>query len=807
MARGSLREYRDKRDFRRTSEPSGEPAPRTEASLRYSIQRHAARRLHYDFRLEWDGVLKSWAVPKGPSLDPGARRLAVRTEDHPLEYGSFEGTIPSGEYGAGEVLLWDRGTWEPKGDVAAGLAAGKLHFQLRGEKLRGEWLLVRIDRDGKEWLLRKVDDAHARPGDANRIIMEQPDSVRVKAPRAVRRAVGRSPLPDFIAPQLATLAAEPPPGANWRFEIKYDGYRMGARLEGRDVRLLSRNGHDWSSRLPALVRRLRDLKLDNGWFDGEIVVTDTGGRTSFQALQKALDSEPDRVEFVVFDMLHRAGVDLRERTLLERTTALAEALAGVDAGGPVRLSQYIEGQGADAWQAACRLGLEGLIAKRTDALYVNGRSDTWLKLKCRSGQEFIVGGYTEPAGSRSGFGALLVGVRAPDGRLDYAGRVGTGFDESSLRKLRKQLDGLRVDTSPFRAPPPLRADRVHWVRPVLVAQVAFAEWTAGGLLRQASFQGLREDKDARSVKRERVRKIDGADAPMLKVTHPERVVYSRPRTTKLEVVRYYERVAEAMLPHLRSRPLSVVRCPQGVTKHCFFQKHIDVKLPSGVRPIAIRTSSGVEDYFAVESAEAIAALAQYGSIEFHTWGSTADRLERADRVTFDLDPDPDVPWPRLIEAALLTRGLIEELGLTGFLKTTGGKGLHVVAPLQSNRDWETIKAFAQAVAQRLEAVAPERFTSSLSKARRTDRIFIDYLRNGRGATAVSAYSLRAREGAPVSMPVPWEALSPRRDVRAEAFNLRNLHEHLEWSQHAWAGYETSRATLTLKHLRKIGVKA
>ena len=805
--RGSLREYWNKRDFRRTPEPAGAPTPRKVAGLQYCIQRHAARRLHYDFRLEWDGVLKSWAVPKGPSLDPAARRLAVRTEDHPLEYGSFEGTIPSGEYGAGEVLLWDRGTWEPKGDVAAGLAAGKLHFQLRGEKMRGEWLLVRIGRDGKEWLLRKMDDAHARPGDADRIIMEQPDSVRVEPPRTVRRVVGRSPLPDFIAPQLATLASEPPPGANWRFEIKYDGYRMGARLEGRDVRLLSRNGNDWSSRLPSLVRRLRDLKLGNGWFDGEIVVTDAGGRTSFQALQRALDTEPDRVEFVVFDLLHRAGVDLRERTLLERTTALAEAFAGVDAGGAVRLSQYIEAQGAEAWKAACRLGLEGLIAKKTDSVYVNGRSDTWLKLKCRSGQEFIVGGYTEPAGSRSGFGALLVGVRAPDGQLDYAGRVGTGFDESNLRTLRKQLEGLHVDVSPFRTPPPLRTDRVHWVRPVLVAQVAFAEWTAGGLLRQASFQGLREDKDARSVKRERVRRIDGAAAPIVKVTHPERVVYDRPRTTKLEVVRYYERIAEAMLPHLRGRPLSVVRCPQGVTQQCFFQKHIDVKLPSGVRPVAIRTSSGVEDYFAVESADAIAPLAQFGTIEFHTWGSTVERLERADRVTFDLDPDPDVPWPRLIEAAVLTRGLIEELGLTGFLKTTGGKGLHVVAPIRPNREWETIKAFTQAVAQRLEAVAPERFTSNMSKARRTNRIFIDYLRNGRGATAISAYSLRAREGAPVSMPVPWEVLSPRRDLRAEAFNLRNLHQHLEWSQHAWAEYEKSRTTLTLAQLRKIGVKA
>ncbi len=639
------------------------------------------------------------------------------------------------------------------------------------------------------------------------VITPHPQGVR----REARRPPGpslrtRSSLPDFIAPQLAILTSKPPAGEGWRYEIKYDGYRIGARLEGRDVRLLSRNGNDWTPRLALLADRIRRLNLGIGWLDGEIVVTDTSGHTRFQALQRALDRDPGRVEFVVFDVLHWNGVDLRERPLSERTDVLTRAFAEVDSEGPVRLSQFIEGEGEEAWRVACRLGLEGLIAKRTDAAYVNGRSAAWLKLKCRAGQEFIVGGFTEPAGSRSGIGALLVGVRGSDGQLDYAGRVGSGFDESSLRMLRKRLEALRADTPPFRVPPRLRADRVHWVRPVLVAQVEFAEWTAGGLLRQASFQGLREDKDARMVERERARRTRStSESAAVKVTHPERIIYRQPRATKLDVVRYYERIAPAMLPHLKNRPLSVVRCPQGVGEPCFFQKHIAVKLPRGVRQVPIETSTGVEEYVAVEAAEAIAALAQFGTIEFHTWGSLAGRLEKADRVTFDLDPGPDVPWPSLIEAALLTRDLIGEFGLTGFLKTTGGKGLHVVAPIRPTRDWETVKAFSQAVAQRLESVAPDRFTARMAKARRTGRIFIDYLRNARGATAISAYSLRARNGAPVSVPLPWEALSASRDLRAEAFNLRNVHEHLEWSQQAWRGYDEARTTLTVASLRAVGV--
>jgi bifunctional non-homologous end joining protein LigD len=801
--RGGLQEYRAKRDFRRTPEPAGERDVHADGELIYCIQRHAARQLHYDFRLEWDGVLKSWAIPKGPSLDPAVKRLAVQTEDHPIEYGNFEGSIPTGEYGAGEVLLWDRGTWEPGGDATRALASGKLRFELHGAKLHGDWLLVRLE--GDQWLLRKLDDEEARAGDGDHVIMDRPESVRETAPRTTtaRRAAERSPLPDFIAPQLATLTSEPPAGDGWLYEIKHDGYRMGARLTRDATRLFSRNGNDWSARLGPLETRIKGLRLGTGWLDGEIVVSDGTGRTSFQALQKALDRDPGRIEFVVFDVLHWDGVDQRGRPLRERVELLEQIFKGVDTAGPVRLSQHLKGNGAEAWKAACRLGLEGLIAKRLDSAYINGRSNTWLKLKCRAGQEFVVGGFTEPAGSRAGFGALLVGVRAPDGQLDYVGRVGSGFDHSNLRSLRRKLDQLQVERSPFRQPPRLRADRVHWVRPLLVAQLEFAEWTAGGQLRQASFQGLREDKDARAVERETPRRAAARARTVQKVTHPERIVYSRPRATKLDVVRYYEEVAAVMLPHLRDRPLAMVRCPQGIAQPCFFQKHIGVKLPAGTRGVPIRTNTGEDDYVVIRDAAGIAGLAQYGTIEFHTWGSVASRLEYADRLTFDLDPDADVAWPRLVEAALLTREFIAEFGLTGFLKTTGGKGLHVVAPIKPNRDWEAVRSFTQAVAQRLAAGAPDRYTARMAKARRTGRIFIDYLRNGRGATAICAYSLRAREGAPVSVPVPWDALNPRRDLRGERFNLRNLDEHLQWSLAAWKDYDKRRATLTLASLRAL----
>ncbi len=814
--RDPLAEYNAKRDFARTPEPRAEVAKPAAAGLRYFIQRHAATRLHYDFRLEWDGTLKSWAVPKGPSLDPSAKRLAVQTEDHPLSYGDFEGTIPAGEYGAGDVLLWDRGIWIPRDDPAVGFQRGKVHFELIGEKLRGEWVLFRLGREDRQWMLRKVDDGYARAGDDAGILSARPESVRATTVRAAakpaKRATGaarrtkkaRAPMPDFIAPQLATLVSDAPSGSGWAFEVKYDGYRMLARCENGEVRMISRNGNDWTRRLAPLVAELSNAKLGDGWLDGEIVVNDERGMTSFQALQRALDGRSTGILYFVFDLLWADGADLRDLPLRERSARLRQWLSHLSKNGAIRLSEHLTGSAKQAWKAACDLGLEGLIGKRLDAPYISGRSDTWIKLKCRSGQEFVIGGYTEPAGQRHSFGALLVGTRAPDGGLDYSGRVGTGFDDATLTSLHRKLDALEVDTAPFRVPPKIpRSSRVHWVRPSLVAQVEFAEWTDEGILRQASFQGLREDKDARTAQRERP--VAGNRVGSIVVSNPERVIYSTPRITKLDVVRFYEAIGPAMLPHVAGRPLSLVRCPQGIDGQCFFQKHVGTRLPAGVERVPIREKDGTDDYLAVTTIDGLLGLAQFGNIEFHTWGSHVPDVEHVDQLIFDLDPDTDLPWPRVIEAAQLTRALLNEVGLPTFLKTTGGKGLHVVVPVKPTRDWEQAKRFAQAVAGRLARVAPDRFTAQLAKERRDRKIFLDYLRNGRGATAIAAYSLRARPGAPVSMPIAWDVLSPKRDIRGDVFNLRNAAAEVPAAEAAWRDMLRSRTALTAKMFSALGV--
>ena len=807
-----LAEYNSKRDFGRTPEPRPAVAKPSTERLRFFIQRHAATRLHYDFRLEWDGTLKSWAVPKGPSLDPAAKRLAVQTEDHPLSYGDFEGTIPAGEYGAGEVLLWDRGIWIPREDPELGFKRGKLHFELVGEKLRGEWVLFRLAREDRQWMLRKIVDGHARPGEDAAILTTRTESVRTAASAARQAArgtrkttVAREPMPDFIAPQLATLVSEAPSDPGWAFEVKYDGYRMLARCEGKDVRLVSRNGNDWTARLAPLAAVMARDKFGDCWLDGEIVVPEANGRTSFQALQRALDGKATGVVYYVFDLLHADGHDLRSLPLRERARQLKERLASVRPDGPVRLSEHITGSGKQAWKAACELQLEGLIGKRLESPYASGRSDTWIKLKCRSGQEFLIGGYTEPAGQRQGFGALLVGTRGADGALDYAGRVGTGFDDNLLAQLRRRLDALRVDTPPFRAPPKIaRSTRVHWVRPSLVAQVEYAEMTAEGLLRQASFQGLREDKDPRTVQREKP--AAGNRVGSIVVSNPDRLIYTTPRISKLEVVRFYEAIGPAMLTQVQGRPLSLVRCPQGIDGKCFFQKHVGTRLPAGVERVPIREKDGVDDYLAVTSVDGLLGLAQFGNVEFHTWGSHVPDVEHVDQLIFDLDPDEELGWARVVDAAQLTRGLLEELGLPTFLKTTGGKGLHVVVPLKPTRDWDQAKRFSQAVAQQLARVAPDRFTAQLAKNQRDGRIFIDYLRNGRGATAIAAYSLRARPGAPVSMPIAWDRLSARRDIRGDVFNLRNAMTEVGAAQEAWRDMPRRRGTLTAKMFAALGIK-
>lgn len=766
-----LEPYRRKRDFRHTPEPRG--AKRAAGGeLHFVIQKHAARRLHYDFRLELDGTLKSWAVPNEPSTDPSVKRLAVHVEDHPLEYGKFEGEIPKGHYGAGKVEIWDEGVWRPEGDARTGYRKGHLAFELEGKRLHGSWDLVRMrakegEKGKDDWLLIKsAKDKQVEKG---------PKETRARA----------APMPRAISPQLATLVDAAPEGDGWIYEIKYDGYRMLCRIEDGKARIYSRNGKDWTARFPKHAQALAKLPVKQAWLDGEMAVFLPDGNTSFQALQNALDEGAEaNVLYAVFDLLYLDGEDWSGRPLIERKARLRELLRKKTP--PLVLySEHQEGNGKDAWEHACEHKLEGVIGKQRDAPYVQQRSRSWIKLKCRAGQELVIGGYTEPAGSRSGLGALLMGVRGEKDGLRYAGKVGTGFDERTLASLRKRLARLEQKKSPFSGDAPAQRG-AHWVKPELVADIKFHGWTDDGLLRQASFTGLREDKPARDVKKEKPE--TGNKVAGVAISHPDRVLYPAIHATKLDLARYYDEVGEWMLPHLHDRPLSLVRCPRGPAHKCFFQRNAHETMPK----------RGA--FIVADSPEALAQLVQQGVIELHTWGSRAAKPLAPDRMIFDLDPDPDLPWAGVIDGATLLRTLLSELRLESFVKTTGGKGLHVVVPLRPEHSWKEVKEFSQRVAEHLAATLPGQFTAKLSKALRRKRIFVDYLRNQEGATAVAAYSVRAREGAPVSVPLAWNELTA--DLKPDRFDLRTTLARLKQQKvEPWQGYaEKQRLTETMRRM-------
>jgi bifunctional non-homologous end joining protein LigD len=764
----SLAKYQKMRNFERTHEPRGQQprskkVARPATELSFVVQKHAARNLHYDFRLELDGVLLSWAVPKGPSLDPSVKRLAMEVEPHPLEYGKFEGTIPKGEYGAGTVEIWDEGTWLPEGDPRVALAKGHLAFSLRGKKLRGAWHLVRTrraadgggTRESKGWLLFKSRDAEARA-----------DS---DAPAAE--------LPPALEPELATLVDQAPTGDDWLHEIKLDGYRILARLEGGRAQLLSRNGKDWTERLPALRQALEKLKLRSAFIDGELVALDEKGVSKFQALQNSLHAGgDDSLVYYAFDLPFLDGTDLREQPLVERKSRLRELLerqaSALD--GRVRFSAHIVGNGPDFYGSACKLGLEGTIAKRADAPYRSGRGRDWLKIKCIRRQELAIVGYTDPAGSRSHLGALLLGV-AEDGGLRYAGRVGTGFSEASLRELSHKLAALEVSEPPL-SNPPRGADArgVHWVKPKLVAEVAFSEVTSEGLLRHPTFQGLREDKAARETQLETP--VPLAGPPSYPLTNPKKVLYPEQGITKQELLEHYALVAERMLPHVANRPLTLVRCPNGRGKPCFFQKHPGKGDIAGLRAIDIREKEGKAPYSVIDDEQGLFGLVQLGALEIHTWGSRADDFEHPDILVFDLDPDPAVSYEAVIAAARSLRQVFAQANLETFVKTTGGKGLHVCVPIVPDLQWDQVKDFTGRIAQAMAESSPELYVATQSKARRKGKTFIDYLRNGRGATFIAPYSTRARENAPVATPLDWDELSPL--LPPNHFTLRNLPERL-----------------------------
>ena len=827
-----LERYREMRDFTITPEPSGKKAGRRAApkkikALRYYIQRHAATRLHYDFRLELEGVLKSWAVPKGPSLDPADKRLAMQTEDHPLEYGEFEGVIPEKQYGAGEVLLWDKGVWTPEdSDALAALAKGRLHFHLDGEKLHGSWILTRTRGNDERpaWLLIKRNDEEVRRD--YDVTAERPESVKGEAkPKRSLAKYGRQKieLPAFLTPELATLVTEPPKTGHWLYEVKYDGYRMLARLTKRDARIFTRSGKDWTERLPHLARSLKALKLDQTWLDGEVVVLRENGRSSFQALQNAFDAGRDaEIVFFVFDAPFLAGEDLRSLPLEERKARLARALKK---NSTVRLSEHLQGEAREVLDKACRLGLEGLIGKLADAPYVSGRTKAWIKLKCRQRQDFVIAGYTRPGGSRTGFGALLLGVHdVPGGKLKYAGKVGTGFDEHLLETITRKLAKLKRPDSPLLDPP--REKGIQWVRPALVCEVAYAERTDDRILRQASFMGLREDIPAKSVSEERAQqppeettraRAEGARRPLdrgpdddsvhgIKITHPARVVYPTINFTKLDLARYYDGVGELIVPHLAGRPLTLVRCPDGVGKECFYQRHLAMGASPGEVKTVKRERSSKGYYIYIDSHSALVTLIQNGAVELHTWGARVPDVQHPDRITLDLDPDERLPWATLARATEMTRTIVEALKLRCFLKTTGGKGLHVVVPITPKLAWAEVKEFSGLIAQFLVRAEPGLFTAKVAKERRENKVFVDYLRNSETASAVSAFSARARPGAGVSTPLAWDELGAKDDVRAR-YTVQSVPQRLATlKQDPWADYAATRQSITAPMWRALGKK-
>jgi bifunctional non-homologous end joining protein LigD len=823
----SLSVYRRKRRFRRTPEPRG-ASPRRRASARprakglaYFIQKHAATRLHYDFRLELRGVLLSWAVPKGPCLDPRQRRLAVHVEDHPLEYGTFEGEIPKGQYGGGTVQLWDRGEWIPQGDAEDGYRRGRLKFRLNGVKLRGGWTLVRMGgragEDAKNWLLIKENDAEAVTLESGDVTELQPESVAGKkaSPRASAAAskATAAKFPLDTEPQLATLAARVPAGADWAHEIKFDGYRILASVSGGKATLRSRRGNDWTERFAPAAAALSGLACRQAQLDGELVALDEKGRSDFQELQSALRTgDPGRLVYFAFDLLFLDGYDLRASPLLERKAALKKLLQASDKRGGkefrarVRYADHVDGDGEGLFRNACELSLEGVVSKRKDAPYRAGRSDAWTKVKCLQEQEFVIGGFTDPGGSRQAFGALVLGVNE-NGRLRYAGRVGTGFTQASLHELHEKLLPLETKSGAFDRPPTgADARGVHWVRPELVAEITFSEWTRDGILRQPSFKGLREDKTAAEVVRERPSPVphsgrlepDAGDGRLagIKLSHPDRVLYPGEGVTKQDLAAYYVEVADRILPHVARRPLALLRCPNGVGKACFYQKHGRASFSDRVRWIAILDRGGKsEEYLYIEDAAGLVSLVQAGVLEIHPWSARVDDLERPDSMTFDLDPDPGTPWPRVLAAAREIRERFGALKRETFVKTTGGKGLHVVVPLKPAAGWADVKAFAKAFAELMAADSPERYTAKLAKAARGGRIFVDYLRNERGQTAVAAYSTRARAGAPVSTPLDWKELKP--SLKSDRFNVRNLPARLARGGEPWKDFDAARRPLPL----------
>ncbi|HEY0664885.1 MAG TPA: DNA ligase D [Gallionella sp.] len=850
MATHSLNEYRRKRDFRRSPEPVATTTPAGAVPALgghlYVMHKHAARRLHFDLRMEQAGVLRSWALPRGAPLEHGDKRLAIEVEDHPLEYGTFEGTIPKNEYGGGTVMLWDVGMWQQSGRNDD----QQIDFTLTGTKLRGAWTLVRMhhwDVHGKQkqWLLIKRSDHpqhELHPDDLSVMSGRSMEEIAAgqeahateqrPAPPVASRLSGvrLAPVPAALPPQLAASVERAPTGDAWLHEIKFDGYRIVAYVASGKVRLMTRNGLDWTSRLRALARRLAMLPVQDAILDGELVALSASGSSSFRDLQETLSrKQTAQLTYQVFDLVHLDGHDLSSVPLLERKQAVAQLLnaAGFEPGSAVRYSDHVRGQGPEFFEQACSLGLEGIVSKRADAPYRSGRSTLWQKVKCaHQNAEFVVGGYTPPAGARSGFGALLLGTYrrdGNDGKLEYSGRLGTGFSSRQLESLHAQLQREEIAHSPFvpsESLPRLRG--VHWVQPRIVVAVEYVERTRDGLLRQPTFLGVREDvapdeiewsaanlEEAPASATRAVRPATSGAVMIAgsELTHPERILYPELGVTKLALARYHETVHEWLLPYLAHRPLVLLRCPDGhreERKTCFYQKHLPRTQAGSVPRVSIREEDGTGEYVHVRSLADILALVQHDVLELHAWGCRVEDVEHPDLIVFDLDPAPDVAWAEVLRTACVLRERLGQLGLTAFPRTTGGKGLHLVVPLKPKADWHVVKEFSRTVVELHAKDEPRLFTTNPSLAKRRGRIFLDYLRNARGATAIASYSPRARPRAPVAVPLRWEELSPA--VRSDHYTVETLPRRLAaLKADPWEGFFEAAVPLDAKRLKAVGV--
>lgn len=783
-----LATYRKKRDFSRTPEPEGGQSGGAGKGLRYTIQKHDARRLHFDLRLEHDGALLSWAITKGPSLTPGDKRLAVRTEDHPLDYATFEGVIPDG-YGAGTVMLWDEGTWEPKDDPEEGLEKGRLRFDLHGQRLTGGWTLARMDKeDAKEnWLLMKRKDPAAANTDPTRRWTESVASGRTLKEIADKADAGRraDAPPRFVKPMLATLVEAPPSGDRWLHEIKHDGYRLIAVVQQGKARLYTRNGQDWTDKFAGLAQAFEALEVADAVLDGEVVAAGKTGAPDFSTLQARLKSG-GKIEAILFDCLHLDGEDLTGLPLEERRARLADLLGGRQ--GPLRFGQSIAADGAEVLQEACKLGAEGVVSKRIDGRYRSGRSKGWLKSKCDQRCEAVIGGYRTSDKAGRPFASLLLGTHE-DGKLIYRGRVGTGFDGDTLDRLAAKLDARTRKTPPFEDLPSEARHGAVWCTPDLVAQIRYTEMTEDGHFRHPRFLGEREDKSASQVSRDRAEPAPAA-AKTPKLTNRDKILYPDAGLTKGALADYLAAVAEPMLRYLGGRPLTLVRCPDG-REECFFQKR-----PGKGMPDAIRQWRKQDDVrMVVEEAAGLAGAAQMGALELHIGGARVADPNKPERLVFDLDPGPGIAFPRIREAAREVADLIEAAGLTPFPLLTGGKGVHVVVPLDPAADWGEAKRFARALAHGLARAKPDWYVASASKAKRQKRIFVDWLRNGDGATAIAPFSPRARPGAPVATPLDWHSL--RHCSGADIYDLMRMRRRLaSLKSDPWAGYEEARRPLS-----------